>query len=106
MASKHSSAQVRALRQCSAELVAALSAADPLLPWQLFASDLIGQKIVDYCQFEAAQTKKSSKIVSAVTKTVNANPHLFESLVSVLSESGNTDLTSVGNKLKKTYGEC
>ena len=101
------SPESRALSQHSAEVFKAISASDQLdLAWLLFAKDLIGQEIVAYCQLEVTQFKKSSQIVCAVIETVRASPHLFESLVSVLSESGNTALMSVGEKLQQNYGMC
>ena len=102
-----SSPESDALRCFSADLVTAISAADPLgLALKLFSKNLIERATVeDVCLPINSPTTKSCIIVTAVDRKVEADPSLFHQFTALLQDEGDS-LKVISKKLVEKYSEC
>ena len=102
-----SSPEREALRCYSADLVTAISAADPLnLALKLFSKNLIERATVEeVCLPTNPPTTKSCIIVTAVDRKVDADPSLFHQFITLLQDEEVGILKSISRKLMEKYSE-
>ena len=95
------SAESKAFRKCSANLIRAIE--DPeLLAWELYSDEVISESVVDEVSTVGlSSVQRKTRLLSAVRDTIADDPDKFQNLLIVLRNQ--PSLKGVADKLKATF---